>query len=174
MFRDDVPTETITGYSPTEEDLCGLAEWFERYDSASTGSETLRPPQTQATGTTRPDEQTEHTEQMAALAAFPLNVLTDDSTGTPWYGQWDREEYVRTMRQVRGDETGGEVSFESVRTPFFLSGTLAVVFSRSTMTVDGHSHQLDYADVLVREKDGWRFQTMLQPGWGDMLRQQAG
>lgn len=171
MFRDDVPTESITGYSPTEEDLRGLAEWFEHYDSASAGFDAPPTPQTQATGKTRPGEQT---ERMAALAAFPLNVLTDDSTGTPWHGQWDREEYVRTMRQVMGGQTDGEVGFESVRTPFFLSDTLAVVFSRSTMTVDGHSHQLDYADVLVREKDGWRFQTMIQPGWGDMLRQQAG
>lgn len=150
-FRDDIPTQTVTGYTPTEEDRRSLAAWFERYDSASATSEI---------------------ERMAELAAFPLNLVTDDSKGSPWHGQWDREEYVRTMTQVMSG-SGGEVSLRSSRTPFFLSGALVVVFSRSAMTADGQTHHLDYADVLVREQDGWRFQTMIQPGWADMLRQRS-
>lgn len=151
MTYEDFPTETVTGYTPTEEDQRSLAEWFEQYDSASATSDLQR---------------------MAQLAAFPLNLVTDDSTGSPWHGQWDQEEYVRTMSQVMGGDAG-EVSFQSNRTPFFLSSSIVVVFSRSTMTDDGHAYQLDYADVLVREREGWRFQTMIQPGWGDMLRQRS-
>ncbi|MBB1261033.1 nuclear transport factor 2 family protein [Streptomyces alkaliterrae] len=149
-----MPTESVTGYRPTEEDLCSLAEWFEHYDNSSAAGDVPR---------------------TADLAVFPLNLVTDDSTGRAWCGQWDREQYLTTMGAVMGgdesdDESAEGTRFDSTRTPFFLSPSLAVVFSRSTMTVGGRTHQLDYADVLVRADGQWRFQTMLQPGWGDMLK----
>ncbi|MBB1245435.1 nuclear transport factor 2 family protein [Streptomyces durbertensis] len=134
--------------------MCSLAEWFAHYDNSSAAGDVPR---------------------TADLAVFPLNLVTDDSTGRAWCGQWDRGQYLTTMGGVMGgdgsDDTPAEggTRFDSVRTPFFLSPTLAVVFSRSTMTAGGRTHQLDYADILVRTDEGWRFQTMLQPGWGDML-----
>lgn len=151
-FRTDFPTETVTGYTPTEEELRTLAEWFTRYDTCGAKGEI---------------------EKLAELAYFPLNLVTDDSSGNPWCGQWDRERYLAVMGEVMGSG-GTDVTFESTRTPFFLSGSLALVFSRSTMTAAGTTYQLDYADILVRTADGWRFQTMLQSGWGDMLTQRSG
>lgn len=150
-FRDDIPTASVTGYAPSEEELRTLAEWFSHYDRCGAAGEV---------------------EKLADLAAFPLNLVTDDSTGTPWCGQWSREEYLETMGAVMGGD-GDDVSFDSVRTPFFLSGSLAIVFSRSTMTSAGVSHELNYADVMVRTSHGWRFQTMTQSGWGDMLRDRS-
>jgi hypothetical protein len=106
---------------------------------------------------------------MADMAVFPLNLVSDDSQGDGRTAQWSREQFVDTMSQVMsegGDET---ISFESTRTPVFLSPSMAVVFTDSAMTVGGEKRQLRYADILVRRGGTWAFQTMIQSGWGDAL-----
>ncbi|MFC7403876.1 hypothetical protein [Georgenia alba] len=160
-FRDDVPNETITGYRPTAEEQDSLAAWWETYDGLAERSAVAR---------------------MAELATFPVNVVSDDAEHRPHCGQWDRDHYVSTMSRVMGAPDGAAASdpdaagptpegtFESIRTPLFLGPSIVVVFSRSTMTAGGETYHLDYADVLVRENDGWRFQTMIQPGWGEAMR----
>ncbi|MEE1941037.1 nuclear transport factor 2 family protein [Streptomyces sp. TRM 70361] len=154
MFRDIETAAALTGYTPTEEDLRGLREWFETYDARSA------------------DPTPENVERMADMAVFPLNLVTDGSDGEPWTGQWDRERYVRTMNAVLGGTTGGDLSFESVRTPLFLSPSMVVVFSSSVMRAGGEEHRMNYADILVRQEGRWVFQTMAQRGWADMLREQ--
>ncbi|MFI8996527.1 nuclear transport factor 2 family protein [Streptomyces sp. NPDC053542] len=134
-------------YAPTEEDLRGVEEWFARYDALSAEADV---------------------EGMADMAVFPLNLVSDDSKGDAWTGQWSRAEFVRTMREVMGGDE--DVSFESVRTPHFLSASLAVVFTDAVFTVDGRSQAVRYADVLVKRDGVWAFQTMIQGGWGDLLR----
>jgi hypothetical protein len=47
---------------------------------------------------------------------------------------------------------------------------MAVVFTDSTMTMDGRTQQLRYADILIKQDGTWAFQTMMQGGWGDNLR----
>ncbi|MER7396579.1 nuclear transport factor 2 family protein [Streptomyces sp. NPDC000151] len=135
------------GYSPTEQDRRELAEWFTRYDALSAEVDA---------------------EGMAEMAVFPLNVVSDDSAGNGWAGQWSRAEFVRTMREVMGG--GEEVSFESTRTPHFLSASLAVVFTDAVFTAGGQAQAVRYADVLVKRDGAWAFQTMIQGGWGDLLR----
>ncbi|MEI5135232.1 nuclear transport factor 2 family protein [Streptomyces libani] len=136
-----------TGYLPTAEDRASLDAWFAEYDAQSAKRDV---------------------QSMADLAMFPLNLVSDDAAGNGRAAQWDRERYIATMTQVMGD--GGEgITFESTRTPVFLSPALAVVFSDSTMTMDGQSRQLRYADILVRRDGTWAFQTMIQGGWGDNL-----
>lgn len=98
----------------------------------------------------------------------PLNLVSDDAAGNARSAQWDREQYIATMTQVMGDGSD-DISFESTRTPVFLSPAMAVVFSDSTMTMDGETRQLRYADILVRRDGKWAFQTMIQGGWGDNL-----
>jgi hypothetical protein len=149
-------TETaaaLTGYTPTEEDLRSLQEWFAAYDAHSSSPTP------------------ENVERMADMAVFPLNLVTDGSDGDGWTGQWDRRRYVGTMNAVMGGEGGGEVRFESARTPFFLSSSLVVVFTDSVMTAGGEEHRMRYADILVRRGGVWRFQTMVQSGWADMLEE---
>ncbi|MGW8374816.1 nuclear transport factor 2 family protein [Streptomyces sp. ODS28] len=137
-----------TGYTPTEEDRAGLDAWFAAYDAASGKRDT---------------------ERMAAMAVFPLNLVSDDSAGDGRSAQWDREQFVRTMTQVMGESGEEDIAFDSVRTPVFLSPAMAVVFTDSTMTVEGRTQQLRYADILVKRGGEWAFQTMVQPGWGDGL-----
>ncbi|MFC6065581.1 hypothetical protein [Streptomyces ochraceiscleroticus] len=135
------------GYSPTGQDRRELDAWFARYDALSAVVDV---------------------ERMADMAVFPLNLVTDDSKGDGWAGQWSRADFVRTMREVMGGEE--EVSFESTRTPHFLSASLAVVFTDAVFTVGGRSQAVRYADVLVKRDGAWAFQTMIQGGWGDLLR----
>lgn len=133
----------------TEQDHRELEEWFARYDAHAAKGEV---------------------EAMASMALFPLNLVSDeDPPGTGRAAQWSREEYVRTMSQVMGGSAGGEVRFESQRTPTFLTRSLAVVFTESVMTVDGQSQSMRYADILVKQDGEWYFQTMIQGGWGGVL-----
>ncbi|MFP3987944.1 nuclear transport factor 2 family protein [Streptomyces sp. E11-3] len=134
-----------TGYTPTTEDRAGLDAWFAEYDARSGKREI---------------------ERMADMAVFPLNLVSDDSAGNGRSAQWDRERFVRTMTQVMGDT---DVTFESTRTPVFLSPAMVVVFTDSTMTTPEGTHQLRYADILLKRDGAWAFQTMIQGGWGDHL-----
>lgn len=135
------------GYVPTAEDRASLDAWFAEYDAQSAKRDV---------------------QGMADLAMFPLNLVSDDAVNGGRAAQWDREQYIATMTQVMGDGSE-DITFESTRTPVFLSPVLAVVFSDSTMTMDGRSRQLRYADILVRRDGAWAFQTMIQGGWGDNL-----
>ncbi|MFG2761394.1 nuclear transport factor 2 family protein [Streptomyces wuyuanensis] len=143
-----MPRLPDTGYVPTTDELASIEAWFTDYDAAAARRDI---------------------ERMADLAVFPLNLVSDDSAGSGASAQWDRERFVGTMTQVMGDGSE-DISFESVRTPVFLGPAMAVVFTDSTMTADGTTQQLRYADVLIKRDGRWAFQTMLQSGWGDNLR----
>jgi hypothetical protein len=136
-----------TGYTPTAEDRASLDAWFAEYDAAS-GRRDVR--------------------HMADMAVFPLNLVSDDTAGDGRSAQWDRDRFVATMTHVMG-EGDQDITFESTRTPVFLSPSMAVVFTDSTMTADGRSQRLRYADILLKRDGRWAFQTMIQPGWGDNL-----
>ncbi|GHH05868.1 nuclear transport factor 2 family protein [Streptomyces rubradiris] len=136
-----------TGYTPTAEDRASLDAWFAEYDAASGRRDVGR---------------------MADMAVFPLNLVSDDSKGDGRSAQWDRDRFVATMTQVMGDGDQ-DITFESTRTPVFLSSSMAVVFTDSTMTADGRTQRLRYADILLKRDGRWAFQTMIQSGWGDNL-----
>ncbi|MEO3976192.1 nuclear transport factor 2 family protein [Streptomyces sp. CAU 1734] len=136
-----------TGYTPTAEDRKSLDAWFAAYDEAG-GARRI--------------------ERMADMAVFPLNLVSDDSAGNGRSAQWDRERFVETMTQVMG-EGDQDITFESERTPVFLSAAMAVVFTDSVMTAGGETRRLRYADILLRRDGVWAFQTMIQGGWGDNL-----
>ncbi|MFE5853356.1 nuclear transport factor 2 family protein [Streptomyces sp. NPDC056500] len=142
-----MPVLPDAGYEPTAEDRKSVDAWFAEYDALSAGRKI---------------------ERMADMAVFPLNLVSDDSAGNGRSAQWDRAQFIETMTQVMG---GGseDITFDSVRTPVFLSAAMAIVFSDSTMTVEGHTQQLRYADILIRRDGAWGFQTMIQGGWGDNL-----
>ncbi|WP_407287083.1 nuclear transport factor 2 family protein [Streptomyces sp. BP-8] len=135
------------GYVPTAEDRASLEAWFAEYDAHSARRDVAR---------------------MADMAVFPLNLVSDDTAGDGRSAQWDREQFVATMTQVMGDGSE-DITFESTRTPVFLSPAMAVVFSDSVMTAQGRTQRLRYADILIRRDGTWAFQTMIQGGWGDNL-----
>lgn len=61
---------------------------------------------------------------------------------------------------------------KTARTPFFLSNNLVVVITDAAITVGVQKQTMRYADVLAKVDGKWRFQTMAQSGWGDMLKAQ--
>jgi hypothetical protein len=132
------------GYAPSAEDLAALDAWFQRYDAYAAAGD--------VTGT-------------ASLALFPLNTVTDDSSGEGSARQLDREEYLKVMGGAL--DASGELTMNSTRTPYLLTPSLAVVFTEAEFTIDGQSQRVRYADVLVKTGGEWRFQTMIQGGWGD-------
>ncbi|SCL30926.1 hypothetical protein GA0070616_4169 [Micromonospora nigra] len=132
------------GYSPTAEDLATLDEWFRRYDELAGAGDV---------------------EGTADLAMFPLNTVTDDAAGEGSARQLTRADYLRTMGGVLGG--GGDLTMSSRRTPHFLTASLVVVFTDAEFTIDGVTQRVRYADLLVRTGGQWRFQTMIQGGWGD-------
>lgn len=136
-----------TGYVPTAEDRASLDAWFAEYDARSARRDVAG---------------------MADMAVFPLNLVSDDEAGDGRSAQWDRERFVAVMTGVMG-EGSEDITFESTRTPVFLSPSMAVVFTDSTMTAGEEKRELRYADILVRRGGTWAFQTMIQGGWGDNL-----
>ena len=141
------PDASITGYVPTEAEVDDIRDWFERYDAHS------------ATG---------RLEQMAAMADFPINLVTDGSKGDAWSGQWNREEFLAVMAKAVGDGSQ-EMVFTSTRVPHFLTAAMVIVFTDATVRAAGQSHRMRYADILVKKDGRWLFQTMAQGGWADML-----
>jgi hypothetical protein len=131
------------GFQPTDEDRAAVAAWFERYDALAAANDY---------------------EGMADVAAFPLNEVTDDGKGNASATQLDRSAYLAQMAEVMG--SAGEYSMESTRTPHFLSDALVFVVTDATLTVGEHSQQLRYGDQLIKVDGSWKFQTMVQGGWG--------
>ncbi|MBQ0984136.1 nuclear transport factor 2 family protein [Streptomyces sp. F63] len=145
MTEQQTVPEAGAAFTPGDEERRALDAWFARYEALSARGEV---------------------EAMADMAVFPLNVVTDDAAGEGSAEQWDREQFTATMRRILGDAGGEEVSFESVRTPHFLTPSLVVVHSESEMTAGRHTRNLRYADILVKRRGEWAFQTMIQGGWG--------
>ncbi|RKN49640.1 nuclear transport factor 2 family protein [Micromonospora endolithica] len=121
-----------------------MDEWFRRYDALAEAGDVA--------GT-------------ADLAMFPLNTVTDDGAGQGSARQLDRAAYLEMMGGVLAGG-GGDLTMESRRTPYFLTGSLVVVFTDAEFTVDGAKQRVRYADLLVKSDGQWRFQTMVQGGWG--------
>ncbi|MFC7545489.1 hypothetical protein [Plantactinospora sp. GCM10030261] len=133
-----------SGYQPTSDDLAALDEWFRRYDGYAAAGDV---------------------SATADLAMFPLNTVTDNAAGEGSAQQLTRDEYLRQMAAVLGGSA--DLQMESRRTPHFLTASLAVVFTDAEFTIDGQRQRVRYADVLVKTGGQWRFQTMIQGGWGD-------
>ena len=131
------------GFVPSEADLASVQAWFERYDALAAARDY---------------------EGMADVALFPLNEVTDDGKGHGKAEQFSREAYLAQMAQVMGGD--GDVKLETTRTPHFLSESLVFVISDGTMTYGGHTQPIRYGDLLVKIDGDWRFQTMVQGGWG--------
>jgi hypothetical protein len=135
---------STSGFVPSEADLASVQAWFERYDGLAAAQDY---------------------EGMADQAVFPLNEVTDDGQGNGKAEQISREGFLAQMAQVMGGAPG-EVTMESHRTPHFLSESLVFVITDGTITYGGQTHPMRYGDLLLKVGGEWRFQTMVQGGWG--------
>jgi hypothetical protein len=140
---------TDAGFEPTEQDTADLLAWFAEYDALAAGKDV---------------------EAMADTAHFPITVITSDSAGEGVTQVWDRSAFVRAMTAATEGDMG-DLTMENHRRPTFLNRDLAVVVTDSKVTTGGQVQHLRYADVMVKSAGSWRFASMIQAGWGDMLKQ---
>ena len=127
------------GFSPSSAEVDEVLTWFARYDALAVAKDI---------------------EGMADQAMFPINEVTDGRAES-----CDRQRFVAQMTdQLR---EAGDVTMDSVRTPHFLNENLVFVITDAMITADGYSQQVRYGDLLVRSEGGWKFQTMVQGGWGE-------
>ncbi len=108
-------------------------------------------------------------EGMADMALFPIHVVTETSDGNGYAEDWTREQFVQTMREAM-QETPKDMQMKTTRTPFFLSPNMVAIITDATFTMGDQTQSTRYADILVKAGGDWKFQTMAQSGWGDMLR----
>lgn len=144
---------TASHFTPTADDTRSLLGWFDAYD-----------------GHVRRND----VEAMADMALFPLVVMTNDSAGECVTQEWDRDTFVQAMGMNTDGSDLSAIEFDNRRQPVFLNSDLAVVVTDSTVTAAGETRQMRYVDVLARTGGKWRFKSMIQAGWGDMLRQYLG
>jgi hypothetical protein len=134
---------TTAGFVPSEAELASVQAWFARYDELAAARDY---------------------EGMADQAVFPLNEVTDDGKGNASAKQFDRAGFVAQMAEVMGG--GGDVTMETTRTPHFLSDSLVFVITEGTMTYGGNTQPIRYGDLLLKVDGDWKFQSMVQGGWG--------
>jgi hypothetical protein len=139
-----------TPFRPTEQQVADLLAWFAEYDALVRKGDI---------------------EGMADKALFPLTVFSNDSAGECVTQQWDRATFVQAMGQATD---GPQPEFENHREPHFLGTDIAVVVTTTVMTVGTDVQHMRYADVMAKAGGQWRFTSMVQSGWGDMMRQYLG
>ncbi|UWZ34134.1 hypothetical protein Drose_23090 [Dactylosporangium roseum] len=144
---------TATGFTPSEDEVRHLLAWYAEYDA-----------------------HVEHgrVAEMADMALFPLVVMTNDSAGECVTQEWDRATFVQAMGMAVGDGDPAAPKLDNRRQPVFLGPDLAVVVTDTTTTLGDQVRHMRYVDVMARTGGRWRFKSMVQAGWGDMLRDQLG
>lgn len=136
---------TTEAFTPAPDQTQALLDWFDRYDALAARNDT---------------------SAMADVARFPLTVTTNDSAGECVTRQWDRDTFIQSMSMA-----ATSAKIDNVRRPFFLNADLAVVITDSTVTTGDRTLHMRYADVMAKVGGEWRFTSMIQAGWGDMLQQ---
>jgi hypothetical protein len=141
--------DLLTNENQTEEaQRRSIDEWFATYDALSLSGDV---------------------EGMANMAMFPIHVVTETSDGNGYAEDWTRVQFVQTMREAM-QGTPKDMHMKTTRTPFFLSPDMVVVITDATFTIGDKTQSTRYADILVKASGDWKFQTMAQSGWGDMLK----
>lgn len=144
---------TAAAFTPTARDVEGLLAWFAAYDALAAEGDV---------------------EAMADVAVFPLTVTTNDSAGECVTQQWDRATFVQAMGMAGGEPGAPRPRLDNHRQPVFLNAHLAVVVTDSAVTTADQVQHMRYVDVMARRGGEWRFTSMIQAGWGDMLREHLG
>ena len=107
-------------------------------------------------------------EAVAALIEFPLLTVSDDQHGQAVSVTWTRERWVAAMRPISGPMPGVQVEHRPAI--FLVSDAIAVATDEQTITRRGRALPGRVALVLVRTAAGWRVKTMIEAGWGEMMR----
>lgn len=132
----------------TDQERQSINAWFSAYDALSIEGDV---------------------DGMADMALFPIHVVTETSDGNGYMENWTRDQFIQTMREAM-QGTPKDMQMKTSRSPFFLSSDLVVVITDAEIIFEAHTQTMRYADILVKVDGQWKFQTMAQSGWGDMLK----
>jgi hypothetical protein len=141
-----IPAKTFT---PTENDVQHLLSWFEEYQKNVLKNDL---------------------DSMAEMAIFPLIVMTDDSEGNAITQEWDRQAFKQALDLEAQGVDPATIAITNKRTPFFLNENVAIVITDAITTVAGESQPSRYADIMFKKDGEWKYKSMIQSGWGDMLK----
>jgi len=134
-------------FEPTDIQRQELFKWFSRYDELTKNFKF---------------------EAMADQGVFPMYVITDNSSGDGVTRTWSREDFIQSMTSAM-ENTPADIEYNTIRKPLMINGNVAVVFTEWRPNKDSDEGVLKYADILLKKGGEWRFQTMIQGGWGDFL-----
>ncbi|MDP4534742.1 nuclear transport factor 2 family protein [Alkalimonas collagenimarina] len=134
-------------FEPTKEQQQEIYDWFAKYDELTKAFKF---------------------EAMADRGLFPMYVITDDSTGNGVTRTWSRNDFITSMKSAM-ENTPEDIEYNMTRTPYMINANVAIVLTEWRPQKDSDEGALKYADVLLKENGDWRFQTMIQGGWGDFL-----
>lgn len=140
--------ELPSGFEASEVQKKEIQDWFTKYDALTLKNDF---------------------EGMAAMALFPLHVVTHDSKGNGYSETWKKDDFMQVMKEAAAN-TPKNMSMTAQRIPYFLSFDLVVVVTKAGFHANGQTNTMKYVDILVREEGKWKFQTMAQAGWGDVLK----
>ncbi|HSD56305.1 MAG TPA: hypothetical protein VLA92_04080 [Candidatus Saccharimonadales bacterium] len=137
-------------FVPSESDAAALMTWFKNYDALVAANDA---------------------DGMIKEAHLPITVITDDSKGDCVAQQWDESAF---RASIEGNVNKADTKIKNRRKPFFLNKNLAVVITESVVTNGDDTHYMRYADIMVKQGNEWKFKSMVQAGWGDMLKEYFG
>ena len=139
-----------TFFVPSTSDIESLMAWFKNYDALAANN---------------------NADAMIKEAHLPITVITDDSNGECVTQQWDESAF---RASIEGNASNPNTKIKNDRQPFFLSQNLAVVITEAMVTSGENVQYMRYVDVLVKRNGEWKFKSMMQAGWGDMLKEYFG
>jgi len=108
----------------------------------------------------------------AALVDFPVLMVTDDSKGEAMADSWTREKWMEVMAPFYKPMPGVKMSEKP--TIFLLTDSLASLDNQWTMTAGNKTTSGRSSMILVRKEGQWRIKSMVEGGWGDMMKEQPG
>ena len=105
----------------------------------------------------------------AALVDFPVLMVTDDSKGEATAESWTKEKWMEVMAPFYKPMPNVKMTYKPAI--FLLTDSLASVDNQWKMTA-GSKTTLGRSSMLLARKDGqWRVKSMVEGGWGDMMKE---
>jgi hypothetical protein len=106
----------------------------------------------------------------AALVDFPVLMATDDSKGEATAETWTEEKWRQVMAPFYKPMPEMKVTHKPVI--FLLTDSLATVGDTATMTMGPKKITSRNSMLLVRTDGKWKVKSMVEGGWGDMMKEQ--
>lgn len=107
-------------------------------------------------------------DAIASQIDFPVLMVTDDARGEGNGSMWNREQWLRTMKQASAG-TPQNAKISARRKPFFITNDLVIVEIENRMQVGNQKMNYRSADLLIRRNGQWRTKASIEGGWGESM-----